>query len=278
MDGRRFDDIARSLAHGTSRRRFLVRGAAAAAAVTGGLLGTSSTDAARRGKPPKTSICTPDGAGGYTRVTIDTVLLPGYLATGSLLDNGCCSGSDCPGGAACSEATCNVQTGTCSAELVADGTECTPDGPINLCRAPYTCQAGICSEGFGVLCAEIAGGCQRLIGCNPSTGLCDYGPAPDGTSCLRGENCADGTCADGICLDPTPRGCPSDACRQCGYDACFDICICVFIGCGSDYPECQSASCDPELGCVFTNINEGGPCLRAGVPGSCFEGVCLLLD
>ncbi len=277
MDGRRFDDIARSFAHGSSRRRFLLKGATAAAAVAGGLLQASPTDAARRGKPPKTSICNPDGAGGYARVTIDPVLLPVYLAAGAVLDNGCCSGLDCAGDSSCSQATCDVQTGACNVVPIADGTTCTPDGPINLCRAPYTCQSGVCSEGFGIICAEVAGGCERLLGCNPATGQCEYGPAADGTSCLRGNDCAFGTCGDGVCLDPPPRECPSDGCRQCGYDPCGDTCTCISIGCAPIHPECQSARCDPAVGCVFTNINADGPCMSEGQPGTCVDGACLVV-
>ncbi len=277
MDGGRFDDLARSFAHVTNRRRFLLNGAALAAAAAGGLVRVSSTEAARRGKPPEVSICSPDGPGGYTRAVVAVTALPGYLATGSVLDNGCCSGADCTGGDGCSTAICDPQTGSCAIVSTEDGASCTPDGPIDLCRAPYTCQQGACSPGLQLICAEVAGGCTRLIGCNPATGQCEYGPVPDGTSCGRGSGCAPGTCAAGVCLDPPERECPSDACKLCGYDACNDVCSCIFIGCGSPVPGCQSAACDPEVGCVFTNINEGGPCDhdQDGVLGLCMEGICI---
>lgn len=271
MDGRKFDDLARSFADRTDRRRFLRHGVVAAMA--GALVSSTNASAARRGKPPTTTICKPDGAGGYTRVTIETGLLPAHLATGSVVDNGCCSGLDCTSGTTCADASCDVFTGQCIAVPTADGTECTPDGPINLCRTPYTCQAGVCAEGIGTTCASVAGGCTQLIGCNPSTGQCEYGPRPDGSSCNRGTDCVRGTCSAGVCLDPPVKTCPGDACRSCGYDACSDSCSCIHFACGSRDPECESARCDPEIGCVFTPINEGQPC---GTTGGmvCYEGVC----
>ncbi len=273
MDGRKFDDLARSLAQRTSRRRFLAKGTALAT-IAGGLIQASPAEAARRGKPPTTAICTPDGAGGYTRIVVQNVVLSAHLAAGAVLDNGCCSENDCLAGSGCMEGVCDVQTGACSVVPIADDTPCTSNGPIDLCRSPSTCQAGVCSEGMALLCPEIAGGCQMNLGCNPTTGLCETGPVPNGSSCLRGPGCANGTCLDGVCQDPTPRICPSDACRICGYDACQDICSCFNVGCGTDYPECQTAACDPELGCVYRNINEDGPCTREGQPGICIEGVC----
>lgn len=271
MDGRTFDDLVRSFATRSNRRRFLQRGAVAAAA--GALLSAAPASAARRGKPPAVSICKPDGAGGYTRASVSPSLLLMHLAAGAVRDSGCCAHSECGAEDDCSSGVCDPVSGACGAVWVADGTECTPDGQINLCRVPYTCQAGVCSEGDGGICAEVAGGCTRLIGCNPSTGLCDYGPAPDGTSCNRESGCVPGSCSAGVCLDPPVKTCPGDACRPCGYDACQDACTCVSIGCGSPEPQCLRAHCDPEIGCVNTPINEGQPC-GTGEGTICYQGVC----
>lgn len=275
LDGKRFDDLARFFATRTDRRRFLRRGVLAAAAA-GGLMQASRADAARRGKPPTTTICNPDGAGGYTRITIDNILLPAYLAAGALRDNGCCAGIDCgESGDACEQAVCNPATGACESLWLADDTECTPAGPLNLCRTPYTCQSGVCSEGTGVTCAHMTG-CIQSIGCNPATGLCETAPREDGTSCFRESGCVNGVCIGGVCLDPPPIQCFSDACRICSYSACTGGCVCINVGC--ERTDCHSGSCDPAVGCVFTNINEGLPCDLGGDTGICEAGACVLVN
>lgn len=274
MDGRTFDDLVRSFASRSSRRRLLRRGIGVAAAASG-LATLDPASAARRGYSGKVTICTPVAGGGYVSMTVPTAQLPSYLAAGAVLDKGCCAGSDCGGGDGCSTAVCTVATGACGLVFEPDGTDCTPDGPINQCRLPYTCQGGVCSEGTGSVCAEVAGGCIRLIGCNPSTGQCDYGPVADGTSCGRGSGCVPGTCAAGVCLDPPVKTCPSTPCEPCGYDACQDTCTCLSVGCAGD-AWCADNYCDNvQGGCVSEPINEGAIC---GVTGDgsqrCVSGVC----
>lgn len=273
MDGRRFDDLARIFASRTDRRRLLRRGIGAVAAA-GGLIQASPVDAARRGKPPTTAICNPDGAGGYTHITINTALLPGYLAAGAFVDAGCCSSVDCGAGSdSCEELFCNPATGACETTWLADGTECTPNGTINHCRLPYTCQSGVCSEGVGVICAEIFG-CTRSLGCDPATGQCRTGPRPDGTRCFRSSGCVDGFCSDGVCVDPPVIDCLSNACRPCSFDACTGSCVCYSVACLTT--DCRSGHCDPEVGCVFTDINEGLPCQDGGLTGTCNAGACVI--
>jgi hypothetical protein len=272
MDGRTFDDLVRSFASRSSRRRLLRRGIAAAAAA-GGLAKLDPAAAARRGYSGTTSICVPDGGGGYARKSVPTALVPGHLAAGAVLDKGCCGGSDCGSGDACSALVCAVDTGACESVSLADGTECTPNGPINLCRTPYTCQSGVCSEGNGIVCPGIIGGCFHSIGCNPATGECETAQDEDGSACFR-TGCANGFCQAGVCMDPPVKECPGDACNVCGYDACNDVCSCFGVGCDGD-PDCQSAHCDPAIGCVFESINEGGDC-TSNPGGTCVDGQCLV--
>lgn len=270
MDHRIFDDLTRSIATKSDRRRVLRLGLAAVAAVAG-LARLDPASAARRGYTGQVTICKPDGAGGYRRVSVPAGTVAGHLATGSLPDNGCCANLDCTGGDTCSTAVCNPHTGACQHTPVADGTECTYPGPPDLCYPPATCQSGICTRGMRAICPSYAGGCIQSLGCNPATGQCDTGPSPDGTRCFRDEGCVQGTCANGICLDPPVRDCGGDACRLCGYDSCLDACICVAVACSGD-PDCQNSSCDPEIGCVYQPIREGEPC--GGGSGTCVDGVC----
>ncbi len=184
-------------------------------------------------------------------------LLSGYLAAGAVVDNGCCADGDC-GGDGCSTGICGPLTGSCQTAPIANDTPCTPNGPVHLCRGPATCQEVICTPGIGLECASMYGGCERLDGCNPATGQCDYGPAPDGARCNRGTGCAQGFCASGVCMDPPPMICTSNACRTCGYDPCNDSCTCFYIA-GAGDPDCQRSSCHPGIGCVYESINEGRP-------------------
>ncbi len=270
MDEKAFDDLTRSLASRTNRRR-LVRAAVLGLAGAGGAR-ILPTEAARRGYSSTVSICNPTGTGGYTRMSVAAALLPSYLEAGAVLDNGCCADGDCAGDE-CSTGVCDPFTGSCQTTPVTNDTACTPDGPIDLCRSEYTCQNGICTPGTGTICVTLYGGCLELIGCNSATGQCDYENAPDGTRCNRGDGCAQGTCASGVCQDPLPRACPSDACRTCRYDPCGDHCFCTYTGCVGD-PDCQSGTCDPQIGCVFESINEGGSC-SAVSGGLCHDGQCV---
>ncbi len=270
LDDKAFDDRTRSLASRTNRR-WLVRAAVL------GLAGAGSarilpTEAARRGYSGMVSICNPTGNGGYTQMSVAAALAPGYLAAGAVMNSGCCADGDCSGDS-CSTGVCDPLTGSCQTTPVANGTSCTPDGPANLCREPATCQGGICTPGIDRLCTDVYGACTRLIGCNPSTGQCDYGPAADGTRCNRGSGCAQGTCASGVCMDPPAKSCGGDACQICGYDACNDSCTCYFIYCAGSN-ECRHNYCNPSSGCVSENINEGGAC--SGIAGGhCASGECV---
>jgi hypothetical protein len=230
------------------------------------------TEAARRGYSGTVSICNPTGNGDYAQMTVAAALLSGYLAAGAVVSNGCCAHGDCAGDA-CSTGVCDHLTGICQTAPVANDTPCTPNGPVNLCQGQTTCQEGICTPGIVTLCAHVIGGCEQLIGCNPSTGLCEYEPVSDGSRCNRDTGCVQGFCASGVCLDPPAKICTGDACRMCSYDACNDSCICLHVGCAGD-PDCQHSFCDPQIGCVFESINEGETC--SGVNGgSCFDGQCV---
>jgi hypothetical protein len=268
LDDKSFDDLARSFASRTNRRRF-VRAAVLGIGAAGARI--LPTDAARRGYSGTVFVCNPTGNGGYTRVAVAAGALPGYLAAGAVIANGCCGDDECAGDG-CSAGVCDALTGSCQTVPVENGIPCTPDGPVNFCREPATCQEGICTPGLHKLCASVAGGCDRLIGCNPATGQCDYGPVVDGTRCNRESGCVQGFCVSGVCMDPPAKVCPSDACRVCGYDACNDACTCYSSVCADS--ECQNGFCDPQIGCVYESVNEGESC-SAVSGGHCVDGQCV---
>lgn len=270
MDGRKFDDLARAFASSTNRRRFLRRGTVAVAAA-GGLSRVVPTEAARRGYSGKTALCKPDGGGGYARVLVSNVLLDAYLDSGYLLDYGCCADTDCSGSDNCSTSTCDLTTGACQSIPLPNDTPCTPGGNADLCLGPYTCQGGVCSEGPGIFCPSFPGPCIQFQGCNRATGQCETILTPDGLPCPR-SGCADGTCSSGTCVDPPALSCSSNLCQVCVYNSCFVECNCADLPCLATNPECQEAHCNPDVGCIITNI-DGLPC--SGSTGMCQNGLCV---
>jgi len=162
-----------------------------------------------------------------------------------------------------------------------------------------------------VTCTPPDDPCQ-VAACDPATGICSDGPAPDGIPCGEGADCTQaGTCQEGACVllpadcddgDPctddacvpgegcthTPNTVPCDDGFDCTVgDYCTDgVCqpgvqVC---GCTADV-HCQAFETDPctpwvcaDLACVPAKLEDGGPC-DAGSPcssgGECFEGQCV---
>ncbi|MGC4119505.1 MAG: serine protease [Myxococcales bacterium] len=84
--------------------------------------------------------------------------------------------------------TCDPETGECQWAAASTGTPC-DDG--NLCTKNDAC-SGLTCAGTAVGC-EAAPACQRLNGCNPRTGQCEYNWLEDGTTCESGQ-CESGKC------------------------------------------------------------------------------------
>ncbi len=67
----------------------------------------------------------------------------------------------------------------------------------NLNNGTETCQAGVCTAGTALTCAD-ANPCT-VDTCDPIAG-CQHGVAPDGTPCSDGNLCNGGeTCQTGVC-------------------------------------------------------------------------------
>lgn len=120
----------------------------------------------------------------------------GALDTGESCDDGNRADGDC-----CS-ATCGLEPagGACS------------DG--DLCTQTDTCDgAGACVGTDPVVCASGGEGqCGSAGACDPTTGQCVGGPAPDGTICDDGDSCTvEDVCLDGSCEpgELTPSACVS---------------------------------------------------------------------
>ena len=141
------------------------------------------------------------------------------------LTSGTCSYTPIPGCVSCSTAAdCN------------DANTCTTDACVN----------GACVN-TPVVCGDDGNACNGPEACNPSTGLCESGPAAaNGTSCADANVCNGAeTCQAGACVAGTSLAC-------------------------ADGNACTNDSCNPATGCVYTNNT--APCTEDGNP--CTDDVC----
>jgi uncharacterized repeat protein (TIGR01451 family) len=111
--------------------------------------------------------------------------------------------------------------------------------------------------------------------CNPSTGLCQSTPLPDGTSCddhnacTVGSACVSGSCGTPVvCNDGNP--CSTDVC-----DPATGACTSASVVCDDGNP-CTTDSCNPATGqCRFVAESDGTACNDGDL---CTSGdVCVLL-
>lgn len=138
MDGRQFDSLTRAFAGNVSRRGLLLRGAVLAG--VGASLGKlDSTSAARRGGNGVSSICRPNGSGGYYRDSVPTLQLQSALNAGAIISD-CCAHAECGTSTECSSAFCDFGAGACSVSNL-DGNSCTRPGCVN-----GVCSAGACAN------------------------------------------------------------------------------------------------------------------------------------
>jgi hypothetical protein len=149
MDTRRFDDLSRSLATGSSRRS-LLRGLLGGAAALAGL-GAGSTAAAPKGK---VDVCHYDAdSGTYHKININRNAYDAHIAHGDLVT---CEGNR------------RLDMETCS--CVCAETECDTGSTFN----PATCacerQTSTCTE-VGQSCGNYSI-CMRLTGTSPEQLAC----------------------------------------------------------------------------------------------------------
>ncbi len=100
----------------------------------------------------------------------------------------CASDAECDDANLCTTDSCDVPTGHCSSQAVADGTSC---ADANVCNGAETCAAGVCTAGTPLNCDDgnecTADTCDPLAGCQSTT-------LPDGTTCSLGS------CVGGVCM------------------------------------------------------------------------------
>lgn len=210
MEHRTFDDLAKSLASGRSRRSLLkgLLGLGGAAA-TGSLL-DSSADAARRGY-----------SGPFSTPTV----VPGPPA---------CTDQNCYGCFQCIKGVCtpNPKDNCYDHSNECLGSVCAPDGG---CRYPFDCRVadGCCGEEYV---------------CNQSTGQCDCADACCNVTCPGCQVCENGACVgkSDNCYDHTDQ-CLASVCNSdgsCSYP--FDCA--VRAGCCEAGTLCNSGTgqCDKE--------------------------------
>jgi hypothetical protein len=204
--------------------------------------------------------------------------------------NDSCLAGECVAGEAvacesgpCFIASCDEKTGECGNEPVADGSSC-DDG--DLCTAEDICQAGECTPGPGLECADnnpcTTDSCDPLTGC--SFEPADDEPCDDENPCTEGDACLDGACQSG---DNTCQ-CESDI--DCDKMDDLNLCngklICVETECVIDPDsivecdtaqdtECMVTTCDPATGeCALKAAPDGVPC---GNEDQCLLGkTCLV--
>jgi hypothetical protein len=214
MDGQQFDAFTRAFAGRVNRRLLLQRGAALTGAI--GALGLAHpASAARRGDTGgSTSICAPDGGGGYYRTSVPTVLLQTYLNSGYIVSS-CCAHAECGETNDCMSAYCDLGAGACSVSY-ANGAACARPG----CTDGY-CSAGLCQDPTPMVCAG-DGYCNDCVYdacnhhcdcqvqpcyaqdwqcsdsyCDPSQAACVSVPLNEGSPC--DTNGVAGTCVMGFC-------------------------------------------------------------------------------
>lgn len=215
VDGQRFDALARAFAGQSTRRRFLWRGAALTGAV-GSLARIGSADAARRGTSGNTSICSPDGSGGYYRISVPSVLLGMYLNNGSIISD-CCGDYECEASnSVCSASYCDLGAGACAVAFT-NGVACERPG----CADGY-CSDGVCADPPPMSCAG-DGYCNSCVydACNHH---CDCYVKP----CYSDDwQCQDTYCdpAQQACIgEPINEGLP---CNTFGFDGVCTLGYCT---------------------------------------------------
>jgi hypothetical protein len=168
--------------------------------------------------------------------------------------HGVCTGKpNTCGLGACDQPLCNEDSRKCTPNPAAEGASCIPDG---LCAAGGECHNGQCVATtrscafFPVPAPE----CSTMPQCNAQTGACEATPANDYSPCPDdGDQCKSGkTCLGGMCQGGTPK--------DCSYvvDAC------------------NTAGCDPTIGCIGTPVADGTPCGLSSVCAAfgCGAGTC----
>jgi hypothetical protein len=220
VDVSAFDDLARRLATGTSRRAVL-RGLIGAGAALAGIRAGRGLSA----PPQLVDVCQfISGTGRYEHRTVNDQAVGAILAQGGFLRTDCCITPDCP--------TLNNATAMC---------------------ATGTCAIAACDPGFGDCDGNALNGCEADLNSNSSCGNCD-------TVCPINQYCGGGgepgVC--GGCVPFCPRGCLGND-DGCGGDcACTGGRTCVREPLHGVHGTC-AMPCTTTQDCIATcgSVSEG---------------------
>jgi hypothetical protein len=283
MDGNRFDDLTKGLAHGLTRRRLL----GAASALATGVFGMRAAQAAcppgqtanRKGDcscPPGTDPC-PNGCFDRRRDTTNCGTCGNVCAAGAECIKGECR---CPSGSAVCNGVCRTPASFANDldNCGACGAVC-PSGAPGTCEGDRTCAAGVCGFGpkpAGVFCRPTSGSCDALEACNGTSLSCPPdGFLPAGTICRGQSGPCDvaETCTGLSPLCPTNAGVPDG--QQGGCPA-GEFClggVCVECASATDCPAsaCATATCVNNT-CGTAPVADGTSC---GTGRVCLDGACV---
>ena len=205
--------------------------------------------------------------------------------------------------AACQQAVCNPEDGTCTTAPDHEGLAC---DDADACTIGEKCTVGQCGGGGQLNCSD-DNPCTE-DSCDPQSGCTHVNntlPCQDGDACTVGDHCADGECLSGDPADcDDGNSCTQDSCapdKGCQHETIFGQCddqnpctindscvngLCVggaIEDCDDDNP-CTKDQCISGLGCSNVPIagpcNDGDPCTVADqcINGECAPGDQLLCD
>lgn len=261
MDDARFDDLARSLAPASSRRRL-------AAGLAGGLLAlaapwfgstTEIAEARKKKRRRKRRRCRPRCGGGHVCKRGRCVCPRGDKPCGGacIPANRCCDDGDCPDiEPVCCRGACLAREQCCTDE------ECSTDAEDKL-----ACCEGACRGREGRECDSAGDCCSRrcrFSRCQPCHGKpcqrdldCCEGVACEGNlcggcrdagvACGSTAQCCFSECRRGLCLSLTGGRCRGDFdCRLCYLGPNADQC-----DGGPGSPGCHAGRCTCPTECCF---------------------------
>jgi len=160
------------------------------------------------------------------------------------------------------------------------GANCVPTGAVN-CNDGDVCTDDSCDTATG-LCANVfnTAPCDDLNGCTTGEACDGAGQCVGGTltNCNDLNPCTDDICDGTIGCVSTPNADPCDDANVCTTgEACTGgLCTGGTVTVCDDANPCTNDTCDPVLGCRFTNntlpCDDGLPCT---LNDTCLLGVCV---
>jgi hypothetical protein len=188
-------------------------------------------------------------------------------------NDGCKAGS-CKGGPAndcnmtpgtCEVVSCDEDLASCTVAAAPNGITCVSE---DLCQLAPTCTNGLClGTANDCFFAPVPDECHQAV-CNPSSGMCEPTPVPDGQSCFDASDpCTVAkTCAAGVCGGGEPKDC-SFLDAGCLIGACDAVSGQCALQPGMPGQSCQAPGgactigvCDVNAVCVPQSLPNGSPC------------------